>query len=130
MAQIGNFGEYMKKNILFSISCAALITVSGCGSTSEVWKKGNPASFESSKPARSLAVCIERNSNYSWGGSQKATMRELEPGLFEVVRASADMISVVVQVSPVPSGSHAEFRFAGFDVGLASHVADMTKDCK
>ena len=124
------------KKYAFAVSLAMLLAMTGCasvifaGSTAEIWQKGNPASFESKKSALMLANCIDRNGNYSWGGTQKSTMRQLDKDLFEVVRAGGDIISVVVQVKPADGGSHADFRFNGFDVGLASHVADLTKGCE
>lgn len=126
----------MKKCALCIVSSAMLVTMGGCasvifaGSTAEIWQKGKPATFESRKSALLLANCIDRNGNYSWGGTQKSTMRQLDKELFEVVRAGEDIISVVVQVKPVGGGSHADFRFNGFDVGIASHVSDLTKGCE
>ncbi len=126
----------MKKSAICVVSSTMLVTMAGCasilfaGSTAEIWQKGNPAIFESKKSALMLANCIDRNGNYSWGGTQKSTMRQLDKELFEVVRAGADIISVVVQVKPVNGGSRADFRFNGFDVGIASHVSDLTKGCE
>lgn len=129
----------MKKYALLVVSSAMFVTIAGCaslifaGSTAEIWQKGNPATFASKKSALMLANCIDRNGNYSWGGTQKSTMRQLDKELFEVVRAGAEIISVVVQVKPVDGvngGSRADFRFNGFDVGIASHVSDLTKGCE
>ena len=54
-------------------------------------------------------------------------MREPGSGTYEIVRAGESIISAVVHVTPLPTGARADFRFNGFDVEIAMHVADMTK---
>ena len=120
----------IKRSTLLA-SAAVVTQLVGCfgGSVSEIWERGNPASFASSQSALALANCIDRNSNYSWGGTQKSSMRTLGPDHYEVVRASQTIVGVVVQVKSAANGSIAAFRFNGYDVGIAMHVADMTKGC-
>jgi hypothetical protein len=124
----------MNKHFVGSI-LAVTVAVSGCASmfgksVSETWDEGIPASYDSKLSALDLANCIDANSHYSWAGTQKSTLKQLGPDRYQVIRASEQIISSVTRISPSSSGSRADFRFNGFDVGISSHVADMTKGCE
>jgi hypothetical protein len=110
------------------LSAVFVLVLVGCSSPQEISETGKLAKFSSKKPARLLAICINKNTDGAIGGSLVTSMNTLEP--LKIVVRNANAVYAVIEIEEADKGAIASFRL-GLLASLApdTEVERMTKGC-
>jgi hypothetical protein len=108
-----------------------VLVVAGCATRETLLNYPSTHSFDSSKSAGSLAVCIDRNVDSSMLYNLRSKITNVEGEPVEVLMRRGDTVAVIAQIKPTTSGSQAKFFFGASEFASYDGSLDfLTKDCQ